>query len=155
MKKILTTPFSKGLIGAALYYAVAGLLTWLTYIIWGHDYIHGPGLHHLFGFLALVAGAIWILVGVVRLFLNKQDKRNIGSLLMNVVVVSSVITYFLIDINRGRESATIEDEGDFITIQQDASTNSSSIISGVGDTILLQVEDSLIIDNTKEWSQRK
>lgn len=149
----MTTQFSKGLIRAVIYYAVAFSLTWLTYQIWGHTYIHGPGLHHLIGFLALVGGAIWIIVGVIKLLLNKQNKRNIGSLIINVIVVTSVVTYFMFDINRETASETTTNKADIITINQDTSTNSSSIVDGLGDTILLKVGDSTIIDKTKEWAK--
>ena len=149
----MTTQFSKGVFRAAIYYAIAFALTWLTYQIWGHTYIHGPGLHHLIGFLALVVGAIWIVVGVIRLLLNTQDKRNIGSLIVNVVVVTSIVTYFIIDINRETASEPTTNEADIITINQDTSTNSSSIVDGLGDTILLKVGDSTIIDKTKEWTK--
>ncbi len=63
-KKIVTTPFSKGLARAAIYYAIAFALILFTYEIWGHEYIHGPGLHHLIAFLALLGGVIWILRGL-------------------------------------------------------------------------------------------
>jgi hypothetical protein len=149
----VTTSFSKGLTKAAIYYAIAFFLSWLTYQIWGHAYIHGPGLHHLIAFLALIGGAIWILRGLFRLIFNKHDKENLGTLIVNVVVVASVVTYFLIEINKETVAETITNKHDIITIQQDSGTKSSSIIDGLGDTILLKVGDSTIIDKTKEWAK--
>ena len=147
----MTTPFSKGLTKAAIYYAIAFTLTWLTYHIWGHAYIHGPGLHHLIAFLALIGGAIWTLRGLFRLIFHKHDKENLGSLIINVVVVASVVTYFLIEINKENVAGTTDNKADIITINRDTRTNSSSMVDGLGDTILLKVGDSTIIDKTKEW----
>ena len=149
----MTTPLSKGLTKAAIYYAIAFALTWLTYQIWGHAYIHGPGLHHLIAFLTLIGGAIWILRGLLRFIFNKHDKENLGSLIVNVVVVSSIVTYFLIEINKEAVAGTTDNKADIITINHDTSNNSSSIVDGLGDTILLKVEDSTIIDKTKEWAK--
>lgn len=149
----MTTPFSKGLTKAAIYYAIAFALGWLTFQVWRHAYIHGPGLHHLIAFLALIGGAIWILRGLFGLMFNKNDKENLGSLIVNVAVVASVVTYFLVEINKETISETTDNKDDIIIVNQDTSTNSSSIVDGLGDTILLQVGDSTIIDKTKEWAK--
>jgi len=149
----LTTQFSKGLIRAAIYYAVALALTLLTYQIWGYTYIHGPGLHHLMGLLALVGGAIWIVKGLVRLLLNKRDKQNLGALIVNVVVVASVVTYFIIDIHSESAVEAPTNKADIITINRDTIMNSASIVDGFGDTILLKVGDSTVIDKTEEWAK--
>jgi hypothetical protein len=152
-RKISTTPFSKGLIKAAIYYAVAFFLTWLVYQIVGHTYIHGPGLHHILGFLALAGGAIWMIVGIVRLVLNKQDNQNIGSLIVNIVVVSSIAIYFIIEINKEPVVDSSPNNADIITVNKDSSTNSSSIVNGLGDTLYLKVGDSVYIDKTKELAK--
>lgn len=146
----MTTAFSKGLIRAIVYYAVAFSLTWLTYLIFGHSYIHGPGLHHLIGFLAWVGGAIWIVIGLIRLLLNRHDRRNLGSLIVNVVAISSIVICFVIDINLEEVAEAPSNKADIITINRDTNMNSSSIVDGLGDTILLKVGDSTIIDKTKE-----
>jgi hypothetical protein len=138
---------------AAIYYAVAFTLTWLTYQIWGHTYIHGPGLHHLIGFLALAGGAIWIVKGLVRLLLKKQDKQNLGFLIVNVVVVASVVTYFIIDIHSETVVEAPTNKADIITIHRDTIMNSSSIVDGFGDTILLKLGDSTVIGKTEEWAK--
>lgn len=84
---------------------------------------------------------------------NKHDKESLGSLIVNVAVVASVVTYFLFEINKEAISETTDNKADIITINQDTSTNNSSIVDGLGDTILLKVGDSTIIDKTKEWAK--
>ncbi len=39
---------------------------------------------------------------------------------------------------------------DIITIYKDSGSKSTSIVNGLGDTLLLQVGDSLVIDKTSE-----
>ena len=152
-RKIFTTPFSKGIIKATIFYANAVFLTWLIYQIFGHTYIHGPGLHHVLGFLALAGGSIWMIIGIVRLILNKRNKQNIGSLIVNIVVVSSITIYFIIEINKETVVDNSTNKADIITINKDSSTNSSSIVNGLGDTLYLKVGDSVIIDKTREWAK--
>ena len=103
--------------------------------------------------LALIGGAFWIPWGIFRLMFNKNDKKSLGSLIVNVVVLASVVTYFLFKINEETVSETKDSEADIITIYKDTSTNSSSVVDGFGDTILLKVGDSTIVDRTKEWSK--
>jgi hypothetical protein len=145
----LAKQFSKGLIKAAIYYLVAVLVTWLTYKVWGHDYIHGPGLHHIVGFLALVGGVFWIVAGAAELFLNRQNKRNIGTLTVNVVVIASVVTYFMISFNEETGSSIQENKADMLTITVDSVTNSISAVDGLGDTVMHKVGDSTLVNKFK------
>lgn len=73
--------------------------------------------------------------------------------LSQLLSATAAVTYFIIDINRETVSETTTKKADIITINQDTSTNSSSIVDELGDTILLKVRDSTIIDKTKEWAK--
>ena len=96
-----------------------------------------------------------MLIGLVRLLLNRHDRWNLGSLIVNVVVVFSVIVYFAVDFNEEDEAVESTNKTDIITIHRDTNMNSSSIVDGFGDTILQKVGDSIIVDKTSEWARER
>ena len=144
----MTGLFTKGLIRTISYYAVGFASVYLSYVIFGHQYIHGPGLHHLIGFLVLLGGVIWIVYSLIRLLYNGYDKINLGSLIVNLIVISGAVIYFSIEINKETGAETITNKEDIITIYKDSSTNSATVVNGLGDTLILKVGDSTIIDKT-------
>ena len=146
----LITPFTKGLIRTVCYYAVGTALVYVSYLIFGYKYIHGPGIHHLIGFIVLLGGALWAVSSLINLIINKHDKVNLATLLMNIIVVGTIITFFVIDINRNTDSGTTFNQQDIITINKDSASNSASIVNGLGDTLFLKVGDSIIIDQTTD-----
>lgn len=67
--------------------------------------------------------------------------------------MASVMTYFLLKTNDETVAETTDNKANIITINLDTITKSSSIVDGLGDTILLKVGDTIIIDKSKEWAR--
>jgi hypothetical protein len=147
----LTPTFKKGFTRTIKYYAIGFALVYLSYLAFGHQYIHGPGLHHIVGLFILLGGAGWIVYNIIRLIYNKGDKGNVGSLIMNIVVISGVTIYLTVDANKNTGAATVTNKADMKTIiyNKDSNANSVSVINGLGDTLFSKVGDSILIDSTK------
>ena len=96
----------------------------------------------------LLGGVIWIVYCLIRLLYNGYDKINLGSLIVNLIVISGAVIYFSIEINKETGAETITNKEDIITIYKDSSTNSAMVVNGLGDTLILKVGDSTIIDKT-------
>ncbi len=65
---------------------------------------------------------------------------------MNLIVIGGAVIYFGIEINRETSAETVTNKEDIITIYQDGSTNSASVVNALGDTLILKVDDSTFID---------
>lgn len=145
----MTTTFLKGVKKPFIYYTTGFGLAYLSYFIFGHQYSHGPGLHHLIAFFVLFGGLLWGAYNFVRIIGNRKDRTNLASLLINLFVVISVLIYLIIlDNSKSGEDASPNKE-DIITIYRDSSTKSSTVVNGLGDTLLFKVGDSVIIDKSK------
>ena len=144
--QILKPKFTKGLIKGLLYYGVGFIAAWLTYIIFGWDYKHAPGLHHIVALLFLLGGVGLTLYYLILTLTGLKSKVNIGVFAVHVVMILIVVLYIVIDIKSEKVTKYKSDPADIITINKDQATNTSSIINGNGDTIYSMKGGSILID---------
>lgn len=90
--------FTKGVFKGLVYYAIGFVVAWVTYIIFGWDYKHAPGLHHLVALLFLLGGAGWTLYYFVLILTGLKSKVNFGVLAVHIVMVLIVVLFIVIDI---------------------------------------------------------
>jgi hypothetical protein len=144
----LKKEFVKGVLRAIAYYIIGFAIAWAAYIIFGWEYVHAPGIHHLIGLLVLVVGAILLIRRLIRLFKDSSDNLNKGSLLTHLLVVGGFVIYFgviLKEVNEPDET-DLETLAESETLFLDKNTKTIMIKNGVGDTVFLQVADSVLID---------
>lgn len=93
--------FGIGVLRAVTYYTIGFAIVWATYLVFGWEYVHAPGLHHLVGLLVLVIGAILLIRRLMELFTNSGNSRNKGALLVHAVAVVVFILFFKLIILNG------------------------------------------------------
>ena len=147
--KTLKTKFTKGLFKGLLYYAIGFVIAWLTYLIFGWDYKHAPGLHHIVAFLFLLGGAGWTLYYFVLTLTGLKSKVNFGLFAIHVLIILTVVLYVVIDIRTDEATEYKRDPKDIITINRDDATNTSSVVNGTGDTLYSFKGDTLLINKIK------
>lgn len=97
----LKKDFGIGAFRAVVYYIMGFTFVWVTFLVFGWEYMHTPGLHHLVGLLVLVIGAILLIRRLIEVFTNPQNNRNKGSLLVHAIAVVSFIFFFKLIILNG------------------------------------------------------
>ncbi|MER2996696.1 hypothetical protein [Pontibacter populi] len=146
--------FIKGGLRAAAYYVIGFAIAWAAYLIFGWEYIHAPGIHHLIGLLVLIIGVFLLIRRLVEFFKNSANSSNKGALLIHFVVIGGFGIYFLIILNEVRKPYEPSEEAlaEAEYLITDDKTESIIIQNGLGDTVFLQVADSVLIDkkNYKE-----
>jgi membrane-bound ClpP family serine protease len=93
--------FGIGVLKAVAYYTVGSAFVWVTYLVFGWEYMHAPGLHHLVGLLVLVIGAILLIRRLIEMFTNSGNSRNKGALLIHAIAVIVFILFFKLIILNG------------------------------------------------------
>ena len=131
------------------YYAIGLLTAWLTYTIFGWNYRHAPGLHHIVAFLFLLGGAGWTLYYFILTLTGLKSKVKFGIFTVHIVIILAVVLYLVIDIRSEDVTEFKTDPADIITINKDTATKTSSIVNGDGDTLYSVKGDSVLIDKIK------
>jgi len=147
--KILNNKITKGFIKGLLYYATGFVATWLTYKIFGWEYAHAPGVHHLVALFFLLGGAGWSLYYFILTLTGLKSKVNFGLFAVHFVMVLTVVLYVVIDTKSEESTEYKSNPADIITINKDTVTKTASIVNGYGDTLYSLKGDSVIIDKIK------
>ncbi|SIQ60729.1 hypothetical protein [Pontibacter lucknowensis] len=132
-----------GIVRGLAYYAGGFALVWLTYLVFGWEYAHAPGLHHLVGLLVLVVGALMLIRRIIIVFAIPADTHNKGALLVHAVAVVSFIFFFKLIILNG---AIKRDTGDLEiseALTLDHSAQTLLLTNELQDTLFYQVADSV------------
>lgn len=131
--------FVTGIARGLAYYAGGAALVWLTYLLFGWEYAHAPGAHHMVGLLVLVVGAVLLIRRLIAVLATPADPHNKGALLVHALAVVGFILFFKLFILNG---ALKRDTGDPIaseTLTLHKQTNTLPL----SDTLFLQVADSV------------
>jgi hypothetical protein len=131
----LKTKFTIELLKGLLYYALGFLAAWLTYIIFGWDYKHALGLHHIVGLLFLLGGAGWTLYYFILTLTGLKSKVNFGVLAVHIIILLTVVLYVVIEIRSETVTEYKSNPADILTINTDTATKTASIVNGYGDTL--------------------
>lgn len=131
------------------YYIIGVIAVYITYFIFGWEYKHGPGLHHIVGLLFLLGGLIRLLYYLILLLIGQKSKVYLSSLAIHLAVLISFITYFVIIITSINHHKIEANPEDIIQLNKDDKTNKIIITNGVGDTLSLKNIDSNGINKIK------
>ncbi len=142
-KSIMKRPFAKGMIIVMSYYIIGFFIAYLTSFIPGANYGHGPGLHHLVGFLVLCGGVIWLLYSLVRVLIKRHDHLNVASLILHFIVIGGIILSLSNLFNKETEDNGLMQEAEIKTVFYDSSFNKRGVINSAGDTTIITRSDSI------------
>lgn len=145
----LKNNFTKGILKGLAYYAIAFVTAWLTYIIFGWDYKHAPGLHHIVAFLFLLGGAGYTFYYFVLILTGLKSKVNLGLFAVHIVIILTVVLYITVSIRSEDVTEYITNTNRIITINKDQATNTSSIVNGNGDTLYALKGNSIFTNKIK------
>ena len=140
---------AKGFIKGLLYYATGFVAAWLTYTIFGWEYAHAPGLHHLVALLFLLGGVGWSLYYFILTLTGLKSKVNFGLFTVHIVMILTVVLFVVIGIKNEESTEYKSNPADIITINKDTATKTASIVNGYGDTLYSLKGDSVVIDKIK------
>ncbi len=140
--KNLATGIARGL----TYYGIGTLLVWVTYLVFGWEYIHAPGLHHMVGLLVLIIGAVMLIRRIIGAFSESRNSRNTGTMLVHALALLSFIFYLKLDMLHG---AIKRDTGDPLpaeTVTADRNSQTLLLTNYLQDSLDHPVADSVHVD---------
>jgi hypothetical protein len=85
----------KGILTALVLYCIGFGLTGMSYIIFGYQYGHGPGLHHLIIVLTLLVGFFWVVGAARKYFFGERTGKLQGIILVHVVMILGFVFYMV------------------------------------------------------------
>ena len=144
-------PLIRQIVISTLYYAIGFFITWLVYKLSGTPYAHGPNLFHLVGLIVLLGGIVWFIKAIVSLF---TKNRQLGTLLVHTLVLGSIVFSFILEDSKESDTDISVPES-IITISNDTSTLSASIVNGNGDTLYFKKGDSVRIDKIRNDTSKQ
>jgi hypothetical protein len=127
----------KGYIFTILYYLSALIVSYIVFLIFGWEYIHAPGFHHLTFLLFLIGGMVWSIFNIIQLFRRKGSFYK-ESLIVHVIIL---IAFIMVEYPKQEPNTS---SGNSITLIN--SKDTSLLINEMNDTIYLQIKDSIYID---------
>jgi hypothetical protein len=147
----LKKPLIRQIVISTLYYAIGFFITWLVYKLSGTPYAHGPNLFHLVGLLVILGGIVWLIKAIVSLF---TKNRQLGTLLIHTLVLGGIVLSFILEDSK-ESDIDISVPESIITISNDTSTRSATIVNGNGDTLYFKKGDSVRIDKVGDDTSRQ
>lgn len=135
----------KGLIFTILYYLLGLLTSYIIYLIFGWEYMHSPGFHHLTFLLFLIGGFIWSFIDII-LFFKKKASFYKESLIVHSVIFGGLLIWIIaafIIVEFPMQDQKEENANSMILINRN---DTSLLIDEKKDTIYLKINDSIYID---------
>ena len=137
--------FTTGLLKTLAYYLGGFILAWLTYKVFGWEYIHAPGLHHFVGFLFLFGGAAWLIYSIGLIIAGKKERINNGTLTVHSLAIIFVVAFIVFTVRQENKKSIQTDPSEVLIIDTDSS-DKSILTNGKGDTLYVKEGDSVLID---------
>jgi hypothetical protein len=139
----------KGYFYTIIYYLFGFLLSYIIYLIFGWEYMHAPGLHHLTFILFLIGGIIWSLFDLILLIRKKakfyKESLIVHSTIMVALIIWIFTAYFMVEIPNIKHD-DVRNNSITLTKRNDTSIS----ISAKNDTIYLKIKDSIYVDRMKD-----
>jgi hypothetical protein len=145
---------NKGFLKSILYYLIGLGLAGTSYLVVGHPYIHGPGLHQIIILLTFIGGFLWLAGATRKYFLGHRSESLKGTIFTNLFMSVGFTLFIVYTINEARADSEFEKNADKITIEGAGDT---TIMYYGGSIVYLRVNDSVLlnfIDSAKiNWSE--
>lgn len=88
-----------GILQTLVFYIFGFITSGIIYLIFGHPYIHAPGLHHIAILLMYLIGVIWALISVIYFFSKKKTDNLRGIIITNLILIFIFIMYLSVIVN--------------------------------------------------------
>ncbi len=134
--------FLSGVLYALVFYAAGFSLAGISYLVFGHPYIHAPGIHHVILAVTFAGGLCWIIGAAIKALMGPRSPRLRGILLTNTVVVLGFVG-FVYDMTRSDDSGAVHEGGVEMNMTQQGDT---AILSDGDKIIYMRVKDSVLIN---------
>lgn len=85
-----------GIINTLIFYVFGFSSAWVIYLIFGHPYIHAPGLHHIAILLTFLLGLIWAVISTIIYFAKNKTEKLKGIIITNLVLVIGFIIFMTV-----------------------------------------------------------
>lgn len=135
----------KGLVFTLSYYLIGLLISYIVYLIFGWEYIHAPGFHHLTFILFLIGGLVWSFIDIILLFKRKKrfykESLIVHSIILGVLFVWIIIAFLIVE--TPKQKINMDDKSSITLINK---KDSSLLINELNDTLYLKIKDSIYID---------
>lgn len=135
----------KGFVFTILYYLISFLISYVIYLIFGWEYIHAPGFHHLTFLLFLIGGLLWSIFNII-LFFKRKDLFYKESLIVHSIIFGGLIIWFLIAfiiVEIPKQELKIENKSSITLINK---IDTSLLKNEMNDTLYLKIKDSIYVD---------
>ncbi|WP_412986065.1 hypothetical protein [Pontimicrobium sp. IMCC45349] len=131
----------KGIFEALLFYFLGFGIAITTYLIYGHPYIHAPGIHHFIILITLIIGFIWMIISLLFVVIKKNSKHK-GMLTVHFTILFSCFLYFYFSIKPFSKKESITESNSVKTIKK----KDSILIYHNSNLVFLKVKDSVHLD---------
>ena len=135
----------KGLVFTISYYLIGLLISYIVYLVFGWEYIHAPGFHHLTFILFLIGGLIWGFINAILLFKRKEqfykESLIVHSIIFGVLIIWFIIVFVFVE--TPKQELKMDDKSSMTLINK---KDTSLLINELNDTLYLEIKDSIYID---------
>jgi hypothetical protein len=133
----------KGILYAFLIYIVGFGIAGLVFLIFGHPYIHAPGLHHIIIFLTFITGVIVLIAAILAYFLKKKSKKLQFFIISNLIIIFSFAIYVwsIIYVDNGDDDINIQNN----TVSTEYKGDTTYVYHN-GNIVYIQVKDSVLLN---------
>jgi hypothetical protein len=135
----------KGYLFTLSYYILALIVSYIVFLIFGWEYIHAPGFHHLTFLLFLIGGIVWSIINIIQLF-RKKGSFYKESLIVHLVLFIGLIIWVIVAFIIVEYPKNEPNNSNSKSISLINSKDTSLLINEMNDTIYLQIKDSIYID---------
>jgi hypothetical protein len=139
----------KGYIFTISYYLIGLISSYIVYLIFGWEYIHAPGFHHLTFLLFIIGGIVWSIIDIIQLF-RKKGSFYKESIIVHLVLFTGLILWFLVAFIMVENPKQEPNNGNGNSVTLINSKDTSLLINEMNDTIYLEIKDSVYIDKMKK-----
>lgn len=130
-----------------LYYAIAAIVSWVSYLIYGWSYKHAPAVYHFVLFLFLLGGLAWTIYYAALFLAGSRTKINYGILIIHLIILLTVSASLIMMIYSSDETdIKTTNPKDAITIIKNDTAKQIILKDGNGDTVYLQKKDSVYLN---------
>ncbi|WP_299159653.1 hypothetical protein [uncultured Tenacibaculum sp.] len=82
----------KGFLHTITFYGIGFSLSGVAYKVFGHPYIHAPGIHHIIMFLTFLSGIVLLSIDLYHYLKNKPSFLK-GTIISNILIILCFTTY--------------------------------------------------------------
>ncbi|WP_066631424.1 hypothetical protein [Labilibacter marinus] len=135
----------RGFLFVTAYYLIGIFLSVITYEIFGHPYIHAPGLHHILFLTFMIGGFILTFISAFN-FGGKNHLFHKESIIAHGIILGGVIISLVISFKLTNLKNEISKENQLPSSMIINVNDSIKYVVSDSDTVYMMKFDSIVID---------